>query len=345
MSINLSKAKTNEIELQKGKNCAIIKMEFEKRGENRMKQHASNWLTKTWAVALVAFLCSALWGSAFSGVKIGYTLLKIEASDWASQLVFAGARFFLAGCMAFLMGSAAQRKLLLPSVQAMPKILIISCFQTILQYLFYYIGLAHTTGVNAAIIVAANVFAAILIASLLFRIEKLTAAKVIGCIIGFSGILLVHCSGLQGGMHLNLLGDGFIFLCTIASGFSSVFMKKYSAQENPVLLSSWQFCLGGLVMGVVGLLFGGSIQLVTPAAWGILLYLAFVSAAAYSMWALLLKYNPVSKVTVFGFLNPICGVVLSGIFLKETSSFGILGMLALVLVCVGIFIVNRCRES
>ena len=214
-----------------------------------MKQHASNWLTKTWAVALVAFLCSALWGSAFSGVKIGYTLLKIEASDWASQLVFAGARFFLAGCMAFLMGSAAQRKLLLPSVQAMPKILIISCFQTILQYLFYYIGLAHTTGVNAAIIVAANVFAAILIASLLFRIEKLTAAKVIGCIIGFSGILLVHCSGLQGGMHLNLLGDGFIFLCTIASGFSSVFMKKYSAQENPVLLSSWQFCLGGLVMG------------------------------------------------------------------------------------------------
>ena len=250
-----------------------------------MKQHASNWLTKTWAVALVAFLCSALWGSAFSGVKIGYTLLKIEASDWASQLVFAGARFFLAGCMALLMGSAAQRKLLLPSVQAMPKILIISCFQTILQYLFYYIGLAHTTGVNAAIIVAANVFAAILIASLLFRIEKLTAAKVIGCIIGFSGILLVHCSGLQGGMHLNLLGDGFIFLCTIASGFSSVFMKKYSAQENPVLLSSWQFCLGGLVMGVVGLLFGGSIQLVTPAAWGILLYLAFVSAAAYSIAA------------------------------------------------------------
>ena len=138
MSINLSKAKATEIELQKGKNCAIIKMEFEKRGENRMKQHASNWLTKTWAVALVAFLCSALWGSAFSGVKIGYTLLKIEASDWASQLVFAGARFFLAGCMAFLMGSAARRKLLLPSVQAMPKILIISCFQTILQYLFYY---------------------------------------------------------------------------------------------------------------------------------------------------------------------------------------------------------------
>ena len=37
----------------------------------------------------------------------------------------------------------------------------------------------------------------------------------------------------------------------------------------------------------------------------------------YSVWALLLKHNPVSRVAVFSFLNPVCGVVISAIVLHE----------------------------
>ena len=99
-----------------------------------------------------------LWGSAFSCVKIGYSLMNITTNDSGSQLVFGGIRFFVAGLMALAMGSGAERKILLPTKTSIPKIMIISLFQTILQYFFYYIGLAHTTGVKAAIIVGANVF-------------------------------------------------------------------------------------------------------------------------------------------------------------------------------------------
>ena len=272
-----------------------------------------SFLQKTWVVAGVAFLCSALWGSAFAGVKIGYELFQIASADWAAQMVFAGIRFAIAGVMALVGGSIVAKQALIPQKQTIPKIGIISLFQTILQYFFYYIGLAHTTGVNAAIIVAANVFIAILLSTLVYRIEKMTAAKLFGCVIGFLGII-----------HLSFLGDGFIFLCTVASGFSSVLMKKYAASENPILLSGWQFLFGGLVMFAVGLLFGGRMEHITGSAIAILLYLSFVSAAAYSLWSLLLKYNPVSKVAVFGFLNPICGVCISTIFLKEKDAFHIL---------------------
>ncbi|MDE5854419.1 MAG: EamA family transporter [Ruminococcus sp.] len=55
----------------------------------------------------------------------------------------------------------------------------------------------------------------------------------------------------------------------------------------------------------------------------ILFYLSFVSVAAYSLWLVLLKYNPVSKLAVFGFMNPICCVIISGIVLKESNSLGI----------------------
>lgn len=306
------------------------------------------WITKTCNVALLALVCSALWGSAFSCVKIGYEWLGTDQNDSASQMVFAGVRFSIAGIMALLIGSIGQKKLLVPTRRAIPKIGVISLFQTILQYFFYYIGLAHTTGVKAAIIVAANVFTALLISSLLFKSEKLTVMKIIGSVIGFSGIVLINSgSGLGGGF--NLLGDGFIFLCDIAMGFSSAFMNKYSKTEDPVMLSGWQFFFGGLVMWIFGLLGGGSLGSITAGSLAILLYLAFVSAAAYSLWSVLLKYNPVSKVAVFGFMNPVCGVIISSIALREKGAFGIKGFVSLCLVCAGIYIVNkntgRSKES
>ena len=295
-------------------------------------------LTHTGIVALIALLCCILWGSAFSGVKLGYAEMQISENNWASQMLFAGVRFFLAGLMALLVGGIAEKKLIIPEKKSISKILIISLFQTILQYFFYYIGLAHTTGVKASIIVSANVFIAILIASILKQ-EKLLAKKIIGCIIGFIGIILVNFSSDMD-LHLNFLGDGFILLCTIASGFSSVFMKKYTAQgENPVLLSGWQFAFGGAVMWLIGIFAGGNL-FITRKSLLILFYLAFVSACAYSLWAVLLKYNPVSKVTVFGFLNPLCGVIISSILLHETGVFNWQGITALILVCIGIIIVN-----
>lgn len=72
-----------------------------------------------------------------------------------------------------------------------------------------------------------------------------------------------------------------------------------------------------------------------------LCYLASISAVAYTVWGILLKYNPVSKVTIFGFMNPMFGVVLSILLLDEGGqSFGLRGVVALLLVCGGIFIVN-----
>ena len=243
--------------------------------------------------------------------------------------------------MALAFGSISAHKMLLPTRKSIPKIMIISLFQTILQYIFYYIGLAHTTGVKAAVIVAANVFMAILISSLIYKIEKLTLYKIIGCILGFSGIIIINLSGLKGRVNFSLFGDGFVLISTVANGFSSVLIKRYSASENPVMLSGWQFFFGGLVMMLIGLIFGGNIGNVNAGSVMILLYLAFVSAAAYSLWSVLLKYNPVSKVAVFGFMNPVFGVIISSILLEEKNSLGIQAFLALLFVSLGIYVVNR----
>lgn len=298
------------------------------------------FFTKTIIVWFGALLCCVLWGSAFPCVKIGYKLFDIQAQDTMTQILFAGIRFAFAGIMVIALASIGKKKLIIPQKNTWIRAVKLSSFQTIAQYFFFYIGLAHTTGVKASIVEGVNVFVAIVVASLIFHQEKLTGRKMIGSIIGFSGVVLVNLAGSDGNLRFNFLGDGFVFLSTFAYAFSSVLLKSYSKQDEPVILSGYQFFIGGLFMALVGLLFGGRLSVITASGCGMLIYLAFVSAAAYSLWGTLLKYNPISKVAVFGFMNPVFGVILSAVLLAEGSSLGLSSLGALILICIGIFVVN-----
>lgn len=305
-------------------------------------------MTRTPVVWAGALICCVLWGSAFPCIKLGYAWMKLDAADTAAQILYAGCRFMLAGILAIIIGSLLQKKLLYPSREAVPKVLWLSMLQTVAQYVFFYIGLAHTSGVKASIIEGINVFVAVLVAGILFRQEKVTGRKMAGCAVGFAGVVLVNLAGqgIDAGLHMN--GEGFIFLSTVAYAFSSVYLKKYSQKENPVMLSGYQFLFGGIIMAVAGWLMGGGLDWGSAAggrAAGMLIWLALVSAVAYSLWGILLKYNPVSKVAVFGFMNPVFGVILSAILLHEGGSIGIHALVSLILVCVGIYIVNATENK
>lgn len=296
-------------------------------------------LQKTGALVVTAIFCCLLWGSAFPSIKVGYQLFEIPSNDSMSQILFAGIRFTLAGVMTVLAGSVLQKKMLKPSKKTVPKILVLSLFQTVLQYIFFYIGVAHITGVKGSIVNAVNVFFTILVSCLLFRLEKLNRQKLIGCIIGFAGVIIINLGG-QFEMRFTMLGDGFLIISAFAYALSSVLIKIYGKDENPVLLSGYQFFVGGLIMIAAGYLMGGRIYAVTASGLALLLYMGFISAGAYTLWSLLLKYNPVSKVAVFGFFTPIFGVILSAIILGESTNFQWKTFFALVFVCVGIIIVN-----
>lgn len=306
-----------------------------------MNSNKFNFLTKTPVVVVGAFICCALWGSAFPCIKIGYSLFDIATSDTYTQILFAGIRFVLAGILAILIGSVLAKQVLIPKKTSWSKIVKLSMFQTVAQYVFFYIGLAHTTGVRSSIVEGTNVFVAILIASLIYKQEALTARKIIGSIVGFAGVVLVSVMGADITAGNYWVGDLLVFLSTFAYAFSSVCLKRYSANENPIVLSGYQFVVGGLIMVIIGLVFGGKLTVITSSGIGMLVYLAFVSAVAYSLWGLLIKHNPISKVAVFGFMNPVCGVILSAWLLNEGASLGFMSLVSLALVCLGIYIVNR----
>ena len=189
-------------------------------------------------------------------------------------------------------------------------------------------------------------FIAIFIASVIFRQEKMTMQKLLGSIVGFAGVVLVNLTGNGLDRNLTLLGEGFILISTVAYAISSVLIKRCSQSQDPVAMSGYQFFIGGCVMILCGLTMGGRVSVTAASSIWILVYLAFISAAAYTVWAILLKYNPVSNVAVFGFMNPVFGVILSALILDENSqSLGWKAIVALALVCAGIFIVYYQKEN
>ena len=303
--------------------------------------HKKELLKNRGIVLLLAVLCCLLWGSAFPVIKIGYQLLGIAAADATSQILFAGVRFFLAGILAIVLGSILQKKFLFPAKTSWGMIGTLSLFQTILQYLFFYLGLAHASGVNASIINGVNTFLAILLATLARKQERLTSGKLLGCILGTAGVVFVSISGGNVGGGFALTGEGFIVVASVSYAISSVLMKEYSSHENPVTLSGYQFLVGGAVMMMIGGIAGGNLGSISAQGLLLILYLALVSSVAYSIWGVLLKYNPVSSVAIYGFTTPIFGAMLSALLLGEWSSVTIRHVIALALVSIGIYIVNR----
>ena len=305
------------------------------------RNRKTDFLSTAAGVVAAAVLANLLWGSASPCIKLGYRFFGVESADVMSQILFAGIRFALAGALTLLFGSLLRRRTLLPKRGSGGMILCLALVQTVLQYVLFYIGLSHAPGFKGSITSPTSTFFALLFAALLFRQEKLSLRKLLGCLIGFAGVVLVSVSGsLEGGFRF--IGEGFLILAAASYGLSSVLIKRFSVREDPVVLSGWQFLLGGALMTLAALLGGGQLHALEPGAWPLMLYLGSVSAVAYTLWSLLLQRHPVSRIMVFSFLNPVFGVVLSALLLGEGKVLDLPRcLLAIVLVCLGVWIVNR----
>jgi len=295
------------------------------------------WITKPSSIMLLALIVAVLWGSAYPALKIGFDVFAIATEDSSSKILFAGIRFFLAGLMVVAFTSLQEKRIVHPSRAELPKIAMLGLLITTGQYVFYYIGLAHCEASKAAIIFSGGIFFAVLTTPLVVKGEKLTPRKIIGCVIGFAGVIVVN--GLSGGSGITLLGEVFMFIASLCFGIGSSWSKPVSAQSDTMIVTGYQLVIGGGVLILLGLIFGGKLTVITFGAVILLLYLCFISAGAFSLWTLLLKYNEAGKVLVYNFLVPVFGIALSGVFLHE-NVLTLRNLIALTLVCAGIIIVN-----
>ncbi|MDE7163418.1 MAG: DMT family transporter [Clostridia bacterium] len=302
------------------------------------------FFTKPWVVALCAIFCCVLWGSAFPCVKIGYELFHIDRQSVPSLMLFAGVRFALAGVLVIIFGSIQKRAFLVPKPRNIWRVLLVALFQTAMQYTFFYIGLSRVSGVKSSVLNGLGVFFTILCACFIFRTEKFNLIKLAGCILGFGGVILINLGG-DFSFTFTLTGEGFLIFSGLSSAVAAGLVKIFSKHENTTALCGYQFLIGGVVLVIIGASFGGTIPHISVGAAFMLLYLGFLSACAFTLQGFLLRYNPVSKVAVYKSTNPLFGAVFSAIILQESEQLlSFYTLIAIVLVCLGIFIINKFGE-
>lgn len=287
----------------------------------------------------LATMCCLLWGSAYPAIKGGYALLAIEPADIASQILFAGWRFVLAGIILLAFASAMRKPIFSLGARQAGQVTLLGLAQTAVQYVFFYIGIAHASGVKSSIMNATGVFFSVVLAHFIYTNDQLSRRKALGCLVGFLGVVAVNLgSGGQLTFDFTILGEGFVIIAAFVLAAASIYGKRLSNSIDPMVMTGWQLLIGGGFLTGAGMAFGGHIEGLGISSGALLLYMALLSSVAFAVWSLLLKHNPVGRIAAFNFLVPVFGVGLSVIFLGETL-LRWNNLAALILVSIGILLV------
>lgn len=292
------------------------------------------------ALFVLATLCCVLWGSSFPAIKAGYALFEIVPGDIASKFVFAGWRFTLAGLALVAYTAASGKVSIRIDRRTLGEVALLGVLQTSVMYTFFYLGLAYTTGVKGSVLNGSVTFFGVLLAHFLYRNDRLSWRKSAGCIVGFAGVLVVNFGKDLLDFSFTWIGEGSVILAAFLMAVGMVYGKNISRRMDAALMTGYQLAIGGAVLLVAGYALGGGLAALTVNSALLMTYMIFNSSAAQALWGVLLKYNRVTMVSIFNFLVPIFGALLSALFLGE-SVFEWKNVLALILVCSGIWLVTK----
>lgn len=293
------------------------------------------------AVAAV-LIASVLWGSAFPAIKRGYLLLELDPRGGvATALVFAGLRFLLAGAL-LLVGAAVFRLGLRVRPRQLAALALLGLIQTTLQYTTFYSGMIYTSAVKASIIVASGSFFLAALSPLVYRDDRLSPWRLLGLLVGFAGVVLANLSRASAAdADLTLLGDGLILATGLCSATASLLSKRLVRDIHPVVVNGYQVTIGAIVLLLVATPLAetppGTVGLEVV---GLTFYLSVVTAVAFSLYYLVVKFHDLSRVAAYRFLIPVSGITLSSA-LVPGETLGPVLLVAGALVAFGIWSVNR----
>ncbi len=299
-----------------------------------------------WA-AIFAFTAAFLWGWAYPLIKLGFADFEITRDMTGSKMLFAGIRFCLSGLIILSIARITHRSFAIKSdyqhkpVATWLFLLLFALFNTTLHYAAFYIGLSHSQGSRAAILNSLSVFTVVILACVFFKSDKMTIRKIIGCIVGFLGILTLNLGGEDSGTF-TLLGDGMIITNALCGALAGLMTRGVNKRVDVFVGTGYSLGIGGALLVIPGLLMGGYLPHISP--WGILILLMLIgiSTIGFTLYNKLLTCNPVGKIAIWNSLIPIVGAVTSCLCLGE--SFQLKYAIAATLSTLGIYIINKGKK-
>lgn len=302
-----------------------------------MTQTKSIFQRPLW-VTIFALTAAIAWGWAYPLIKLGFSEFAISADMTSSKMLFAGIRFCLSGLIVLAIAGYKKRDFKVRKHIDWWYILLFCMMNTTLHYAFFYFGLSHSEGSRAAILNSLSVFSVVIFACIFFKSDRMTVKKIIGCIVGFAGILSLNLGGAESG-KFTWLGDGMIILNALCGASASLLTRGLGKRVDVFVGTGYSLAIGGALLIIPGLMMGGELPQITLLGITYLLLLIAISTLGFTLYNKLLTCNPVGKVAIYNSLIPVVGAVTSCLCLDET--FYIKYMIAGALAAGGIYIINK----
>ena len=292
-------------------------------------------------VVVFALTAAIAWGWAFPLIKVGFSAFGITADMTGSKMLFAGIRFAIAGLIVLSVARSSGRSFQTSRRIDWRFILAFALMNTTLHYFFFYVGMSHSEGSRAAILNSLSTFLVVLLACACFKSDRLTSRKILGCTVGFCGILALNLGGAESG-QFTWLGDGMIILNAICGACANLMTRGLSRRIDIFVGTGYSLSIGGLLLVISGLVFGGTLPQINMLGIICLILLIAISALGFALYNKLLSCNPVGKVAIYNSLIPIVGTVTSCLCLGETfhMKYALAGGLA----ALGIYIINKGKN-
>jgi len=284
-------------------------------------------------VVLAFSLLVLFWGSSFAVVKVGL--------EYSPPVLFAGFRCLIGGLAmmlaAFLWGGNPNLR------RDLPVFSLLALFNVVLFIGLQTYAIMYLPSGSAAVLVYLQ---PILVGLLAWPIlgETLTAAKVCGLLLGFSGIVAVSAGSISGAA-LSPTGVVLGAASALSWALGTVYFKKYEARVSTLWAVAVPFLAGGMTLTAFGLFVEpwGRVSWNSPFVAS-LLYSGLVGISlAWVIWFALVRAGEASRVASYIFVVPLTAVLIGVVFLDEPLGYTLVVGAAFV-VC-GIYLVNREPQS
>lgn len=289
-------------------------------------------------VSLFALTAAIAWGWAYPLIKLGFEEFCITQDLTGSKMLFAGIRFCISGLIVLAVARGKKRHFSLRKSGDWWYVLLYALLNTTLHYMFFYIGLSHAPGARSAILNSLSVFTVVIMACVFFKTDRMTLKKIVGCVLGFAGIMALNIGGKKSG-EMTLMGDGMIVLNALCGAAASLLTRGLGKRIDVFVGTGYSLAIGGALLIFSGLLLDGYLPRVTPLGVVYLLLLIAISTIGFTLYNKLLTCNPVGKVAIYNSLIPVVGAVTSCLCLGEVFYWKYI--LAGGLATAGIYIINK----
>ena len=293
--------------------------------------------------SILAIFCALGWSLAYPLIKIGYQAFQIDAGDLGGKIIFAGIRFFSAGVLVLVFCCFQKTRIEMKKKNDLFWLFLLSIVNIALHYMFAYIGLGYNPSARSTILDSMGSFFLIILSTIIFSDDKMSASKVLGCVLGISGIIAINIQPRVNFFeNVTFRGDGMILLNACCAAFGGIITRVVSKKMNMMQATGQSMMIGGALLLIIGLVAG------TNSSWSlnikgifVLIILIMISAGCFAIYNELLAYHPISKIAIYNALIPVLGVIFAALLLKEELKWQYL--MAVVMVACGIYLVNKIK--